>query len=72
MLCIWLALKVSLTFASPCVHVLMRSRCHRIGQKLPETVYKLVSLATVDEDIYKTQVRKSEMNASIGEEAAKG
>jgi hypothetical protein len=34
------------------------------------TVYKLVSLATVDEDIYKMQVRKSEMNAAImGEEA---
>jgi hypothetical protein len=34
------------------------------------TVYKLVSLATVDEDTYKMQVRKSEMNAAImGEEA---
>jgi hypothetical protein len=46
------------------------SRCHRIGQTRPVTVYKLVSLATVDEDIYKMQVRKSEMNAAImGEEA---
>jgi SNF2 family DNA or RNA helicase len=70
MLCIWLALQVSLTLASPRVHVLMRSRCHRIGQKLPETVYKLVSLPPVDENIYKMQVRKSEMSASMGEEVA--
>ena len=33
-------------------------RCHRIGQKKPVTVYKLISKDTVDEDIYKMQEKK--------------
>jgi SWI/SNF-related matrix-associated actin-dependent regulator 1 of chromatin subfamily A len=40
-------------------------RCHRIGQKKPVTVYKLVSKETVDEDIYGMQQRKAMMNAAI-------
>mmetsp|Transcript_27842 Transcript_27842/g.31267 ORF Transcript_27842/g.31267 Transcript_27842/m.31267 type:complete len:1081 (-) Transcript_27842:1872-5114(-) len=40
-------------------------RCHRIGQKLSVTVYKLVTSDTVDEDIYKMQEKKSKMNAAI-------
>lgn len=41
------------------------SRCHRIGQTKEVTVYKLVSRNTVDEDIYRMQERKSQMNAAI-------
>jgi SWI/SNF-related matrix-associated actin-dependent regulator 1 of chromatin subfamily A len=40
-------------------------RCHRIGQKKPVTVFKLVSKETVDEDIYGMQQRKAMMNAAI-------
>jgi SWI/SNF-related matrix-associated actin-dependent regulator 1 of chromatin subfamily A len=40
-------------------------RCHRIGQKKPVTVFKLVSKDTVDEDIYGMQQRKAMMNAAI-------
>ena len=40
-------------------------RCHRIGQKRPVTVYKLIALNTVDEDIYKMQEKKAKMNAAI-------
>ena len=42
-------------------------RCHRIGQKKPVTVIKLVSRDTVDDDIYQMQERKREMNAAIME-----
>jgi len=42
-------------------------RCHRIGQKKPVTVIKLVSKDTVDEDIYEMQQRKAKMNAAIME-----
>ncbi|KAG7363574.1 SNF2 family helicase [Nitzschia inconspicua] len=40
-------------------------RCHRIGQKKPVTVYKLVTKDTVDSDIYKMQEMKAKMNAAI-------
>ena len=40
-------------------------RCHRIGQKKPVTVYKLIASDTVDEDIYKMQEKKAKMNAAI-------
>ena len=33
-------------------------RCHRIGQKKPVTVYKLITLESVDEDIFKMQEKK--------------
>lgn len=33
-------------------------RCHRIGQKKPVTVYKLITRDSVDEDIYKMQEKK--------------
>ena len=42
-------------------------RCHRIGQKKPVTVIKLVTKGTVDEDIYSIQERKAKMNAAIME-----
>ena len=45
-------------------------RCHRIGQKKPVTVIKLVTQDTVDQDIYAMQQRKAEMNAAIMENAA--
>lgn len=40
-------------------------RCHRIGQKKPVTVYKMVTEGTVDADIYEMQQRKARMNAAI-------
>lgn len=40
-------------------------RCHRIGQKKPVTVIRLVSKATVDEDIYNLQQRKAKMSQAI-------
>lgn len=43
-------------------------RCHRIGQKKPVTVIKLVSEGTVDEDIYRMQERKESMNDAIMED----
>jgi SWI/SNF-related matrix-associated actin-dependent regulator 1 of chromatin subfamily A len=42
-------------------------RCHRIGQKKPVKVIKMVSKETVDEDIYAMQQRKAKMNAAIME-----
>lgn len=41
---------------------------HRIGQKKPVTIIKMVTEGTVDEDIYKIQERKSRMNDAIMEE----
>ena len=40
-------------------------RCHRIGQKRPVTVYKMVTENTVDSDIYALQEQKAAMNAAI-------
>merc|ERR1719148_537281 len=40
-------------------------RCHRIGQKKPVTVYKLITEDTVDAHIYRMQERKAKMNAAI-------
>lgn len=45
-------------------------RCHRIGQKKPVTVYKMVTENTVDADIYEMQQRKAKMNAAILESGA--
>jgi hypothetical protein len=50
----------------------LRSRCHRIGQTKTVTVYKLVARATVDEDIFRMQERKSQMNAAIMESHGEG
>merc|ERR1712127_482231 len=43
-------------------------RCHRIGQKKPVTIIKMVTEGTVDEDIYKIQEREARMNKAIMEE----
>lgn len=40
-------------------------RCHRIGQKKPVTIIKMVTQGTVDEDIYSIQERKARMNEAI-------
>eukprot|EP00536_Pseudo-nitzschia_multiseries_P000683 jgi/Psemu1/249845/estExt_Genewise1Plus.C_80161 len=45
-------------------------RCHRIGQKKPVTVYKLISKNSVDEDIFKMQEKKAKMNAAIMDSAS--
>lgn len=47
-------------------------RCHRIGQKKPVTIIKMVTAGTVDEDIYKIQERKARMNDAIMEEKGRG
>merc|ERR1712127_1007539 len=46
-------------------------RCHRIGQKKPVKVIKMVTEKTVDADIYKMQERKAKMNAVILENGKK-
>ncbi len=46
-------------------------RCHRIGQKKPVTIIKMVTKGTVDEDIYSIQERKARMNKAIMEESGK-
>lgn len=46
-------------------------RCHRIGQKKPVTIIKMVTQGTVDEDIYSIQERKARMNEAIMEEGGK-
>lgn len=43
-------------------------RCHRIGQKKPVTIIKMVTQGTVDEEIYSIQERKARMNKAIMEE----
>ncbi len=43
-------------------------KSHRIGQKNPVTIIKMVTAGTVDEDIYKIQERKARMNDAIMEE----
>jgi SWI/SNF-related matrix-associated actin-dependent regulator 1 of chromatin subfamily A len=40
-------------------------RIHRIGQKKPVTVIKMITEGTVDADIFKMQERKTAMNAAI-------
>ena len=45
-------------------------RCHRIGQKKPVKVIKLVSKDTVDQDIYMMQERKAKMSAAIMESSS--
>ena len=42
-----------------------QDRCHRIGQKKPVTVYKMVTQDSVDHNIYKIQERKREVNRAI-------
>ena len=42
-------------------------RCHRIGQKKPVKVIRMVTKDTVDQDIYDMQQRKEKMNAAIME-----
>ena len=46
-------------------------RCHRIGQKKPVTVIKMITKGTVDEDIYHMQERKRSMNTAILENSKK-
>ena len=46
-------------------------RCHRIGQKKPVTIIKMITKDTVDSDIYNMQERKSQMNAAIFESNSK-
>lgn len=41
---------------------------HRIGQKKPVQIIKMVTQGTVDEDIYSIQERKARMNEAIMEE----
>ena len=43
-------------------------RCHRIGQKKPVTIIKMVTRGTVDEAIYSLQERKERMNEAIMDE----
>lgn len=45
-------------------------RCHRIGQKKPVTIYKLVAKDTVDQDIHSMQERKAKMSAAIMESSS--
>ena len=40
-------------------------RCHRIGQKKPVTVYKLVTEGSVDESIYQMQEEKKRMIGAV-------
>jgi len=40
-------------------------RCHRIGQTKCVTVIKMITIGTVDADIYEMQQRKAKMNAAI-------
>jgi len=47
-------------------------RCHRIGQKKPVLVIKMVTEGTVDEQIYDMQERKKKMNDAILEDKPKG
>merc|ERR1712127_1119619 len=47
-------------------------RCHRIGQKKPVKIIKMVCGGTVDEDIYSIQERKARMNEAIMEGAKRG
>jgi len=46
-------------------------RCHRIGQKKPVTVIKMITKGTVDEDIYHMQERKTSLNTAILESSKK-
>ena len=43
-------------------------RCHRIGQKKPVTIIKMVTKGSVDEAIYSLQERKERMNEAIMDE----
>jgi SWI/SNF-related matrix-associated actin-dependent regulator 1 of chromatin subfamily A len=66
---------INLTAADTCIlhdldfnpfnDIQAEDRVHRIGQKKPVTVIKMVTENTVDSDIYKMQERKAEMNAAI-------
>ncbi|XP_010270758.1 PREDICTED: protein CHROMATIN REMODELING 19 [Nelumbo nucifera] len=40
-------------------------RCHRIGQKKPVTIYRLVTKGTVDENVYEIAKRKLVLDAAV-------
>ncbi|CAA7391173.1 unnamed protein product [Spirodela intermedia] len=44
-------------------------RCHRIGQRKPVTIYRLVTKGTVDENIYEIAKRKLVLDAAVLESA---
>ena len=66
---------INLTAADTCIlhdldfnpfnDIQAEDRVHRIGQKKPVRIIKMVTENTVDSDIYKMQERKAEMNAAI-------
>ncbi len=66
---------INLTAADTCIlhdldfnpfnDIQAEDRVHRIGQKRPVTVIKMITKETVDADIYSMQERKAEMNAAI-------
>jgi len=66
---------INLTAADTCIlhdldfnpfnDIQAEDRVHRIGQKKPVSVIKMVTENTVDADIYKMQERKAEMNDAI-------
>ena len=71
---------INLTAADTCIlhdldfnpfnDIQAEDRCHRIGQKRPVTVIKMITKNTVDSDIYSMQERKSQMNEAILESKA--
>ncbi len=71
---------INLTAADTCIlhdldfnpfnDIQAEDRCHRIGQKRPVTVIKMITENTVDSDIYKMQERKAQMNEAILESKA--
>ena len=50
---------------SSVLQLYFKDRCHRIGQKKPVTIIKMISKDSVDSAIYEMQERKVKMNAAI-------
>jgi SWI/SNF-related matrix-associated actin-dependent regulator 1 of chromatin subfamily A len=55
---------------NPFTDLQAEARCHRIGQRKPVTVIKMVTKDTVDEQIYAMQQRKAKMNQAIMENSS--
>ncbi|XP_068328351.1 protein CHROMATIN REMODELING 19-like [Pyrus communis] len=50
---------------NPQIYPQAEDRCHRIGQVKPVTIYRLVTKATVDENVYEIAKRKLVLDAAV-------
>ena len=45
-----------------------QDRCHRIGQTRTVNIYRLITLSTIEENIFKKSIQKRELNYVVMED----